>query len=212
MSIFDAYDQEFTTLSQEIERNVGELKAQSGPSEKTTSLIKMIDALFSQSNDLVKQMEVEVRSNDPGTRKVLMEKVNILKKSSTRAKGDYEREKEKAERSSLIGSKSHSDRQRLLDVNDRLESQNEMIANAHRTVAETEEVGLEITQELNRNRDKLVSARAKASDFSGVSDSARKVLNAMARRDVRQRWLVVFIVVVLIISFSLAIYYGTRSK
>ncbi len=36
-----------------------------------------------------------------------------------------------------------------------------MIANATRTVAETEEVGLEITQELSRNREKIESSRAR---------------------------------------------------
>lgn len=36
-----------------------------------------------------------------------------------------------------------------------------MIANAYRTVAETEEVGLEITSELARNREKIESSRAK---------------------------------------------------
>ncbi len=38
-----------------------------------------------------------------------------------------------------------------------------MIANAYRTVAETEEVGLEITSELARNREKIESSRAKVS-------------------------------------------------
>jgi Snare region anchored in the vesicle membrane C-terminus len=36
-----------------------------------------------------------------------------------------------------------------------------MIANAQRTVAETEEVGLEITTELQRNREKIQSAHSK---------------------------------------------------
>lgn len=40
----------------------------------------------------------------------------------------------------------------------RLDRQNEMIINATRTVAETHEVGIEITNELARNREKIVSA------------------------------------------------------
>jgi len=60
MSIFDAYDQEFSTLSQEISKNVSELKTYTSSNEKSNSLIKMIDALFSQSSELIKQMELEV--------------------------------------------------------------------------------------------------------------------------------------------------------
>ena len=36
-----------------------------------------------------------------------------------------------------------------------------MISNAHRSVLETEEVGMEITSELARNREKIESSRAK---------------------------------------------------
>lgn len=46
-------------------------------------------------------------------------------------------------------------------VSDRISRQNEMIQNATRTVAETEEVGEEITAELARNREKINSSRAK---------------------------------------------------
>lgn len=35
--------------------------------------------------------------------------------------------------------------------------------NAQRTVAETEEVGIEITNELARNREKILSSRARVS-------------------------------------------------
>jgi hypothetical protein len=60
MSIFDAYDQEFSSLSQEISKNVSELKSYTSGNERSNSLIKIIDALFSQANELIKQMELEV--------------------------------------------------------------------------------------------------------------------------------------------------------
>ena len=119
MSIFDAYDQEFLSLSQELGRNISELKSYSSGNDKTESLIKMIDALFSQSHDLIKQMEVEVRGHDNATRKMLNEKLTQYKKSLSSQKSDYERAKEQAQRSSLLGSKSIEQRQRLLDTNDK---------------------------------------------------------------------------------------------
>ena len=60
MSIFEAYDQEFSTLSQEISKNVSELKSYTTSNDKTGSLIKMIDNLFSTSGDLLNQMDLEV--------------------------------------------------------------------------------------------------------------------------------------------------------
>ena len=55
-----------------------------------------------------------------------------------------------------------------LNLRNRIHRQNEMIANAHRTVAETEEVGMEITSELARNREKIEGARSKVSVFDYI--------------------------------------------
>jgi len=120
MSIFDAYDQEFTSITQDISKNINNLKDVDGSDDGTVAnLTRLIEGLISQSNDLVKQMEVEVRGQDVATRKVLLEKVAQYKKSTTSLKNDFERAKERAQRSSLIGDKSTEHRQRLLTANDK---------------------------------------------------------------------------------------------
>jgi primosomal protein N'' len=117
MSIFDAYDQEFRALSQDINKNLSELKNDTA-SNKASS-VRLVEGLLSQCGDLIKQMEVEVRGHDPATRKVLNEKVIQYKKSLVSLKSDFERIKEQSQRSELIGNKSTEHRQRLLDANDK---------------------------------------------------------------------------------------------
>lgn len=207
-SLFDAYDQEFTSISQDINKNINELKRTSGGASGGT--IRHIENLLSQAQDLIKQMEVEVRSLDPATKKVLNEKLQQYKKSTSSLKSDFERAKEQAQRSNLIGDKSIEQRQRLLDTNDKLSRQNEMIANAHRTVAETEDVAAEITTELARNREKILSSRAKATEFMGITDTARRLVSSMSQRDVRQKYMIVFLAIVLIIAIAITIYYSTK--
>lgn len=51
----------------------------------------------------------------------------------------------------------------------RLARQNEMILNATKTIAETEEVGLEITSELARNREKITSAHSKVVAYLSIN-------------------------------------------
>ena len=92
--------------------------------EKASSLSRQIDALFTQAADLVKQMEVEVRSHDASTRKVLADKVNGYKKQLTTMKTEYNAAKDQADRETLLGggggaNKSLEQRQRLLDTNDK---------------------------------------------------------------------------------------------
>lgn len=92
MSIFDAYDQEFNSLCQEITKNISALKSvPNSEHEKIEGFIRQIDGLLGQGTELIKQMEVEVRSHDPATRTVLLAKVTQYKKSLLQHKSDYER-------------------------------------------------------------------------------------------------------------------------
>ena len=73
MSIFDAYKQEFSSLQKEISKNLDEFRdsdAESGFATKD----RQVEALITQANDLLKQMEVEVRSQDASKRKELSDK------------------------------------------------------------------------------------------------------------------------------------------
>lgn len=116
-SIFEAYDQEFKNVSGEIQRNINELRSFPAGSDRPASVIRHIEGLISQANDLVKQMNVEVRSQEPSSRKILTEKVNSYMRSLQSAKQDFERAREVSQRSDLIGERSGADRQRLLDTN-----------------------------------------------------------------------------------------------
>ena len=91
MSIFDAYNSEFQSILEEIKKNINDLKSfiktinlneMSNKNDlKSSNTIKIIEALFSQSNELIKQMEVEVRSHDIITKKKLNEKLLSYKSS-----------------------------------------------------------------------------------------------------------------------------------
>lgn len=97
---------------------------------------------------------------------------------------------------------------------------------------ETEEVGMEITAELARNREKIESSRAKvisfhncaffpvqtlftcilslsvqAGEYSGITDSARRLIGSMNRRDTQQKYTAIFILVILMVIVILFIYY-----
>jgi vesicle transport through interaction with t-SNAREs protein 1 len=118
MSIFDAYNEEFNSLSHQISKNICDLKTFSFDNDdKLYKLINLIDNLIIQANDLLKQINVEVRSHDSATRKLLIDKVQQYQKSILSHKKDFELAREKAQRSDLIGDNSSSDRQRLLDTN-----------------------------------------------------------------------------------------------
>lgn len=118
MSIFDAYDTEFSALRQEISKNISEYRECS--EDRSTSLYKLVEALLLQSSDLIKQMEIEARSSDSSSRKILNEKVSQYKKTTAAMKNDFLQIKTQQDKNSLMNtSKGSEQRQRLLDTNDR---------------------------------------------------------------------------------------------
>lgn len=120
MSIFDAYDTEFASLKQEIAKNIEEYRNISQNNEKSVSVQRLIEGLFMQANDLIKQMEIEARSSDSSSRKLLNDKVSHYKKAVSQLKTDSSQITVQNEKASLMGiSKSGEQRQRLLDTNDR---------------------------------------------------------------------------------------------
>ena len=54
--------------------------------------------------------------------------------------------------------------------------------------------------------------RYQVREFSGITDTARRTLTSMARRDVKQKFILVFIAVILIIAIAVTVYYTTQKK
>ena len=113
--------------------------------------------------------------------------VTEYRKSIAAMKGDYTSVKQKLERQELMNNGTvdnrsnynKEQRQRLLDTNDKINRQNEKIISAQRTVAETEEVGAEIIEELGRNREKIQSSHNRIKEFVGLTDSGDITLSTL---------------------------------
>jgi vesicle transport through interaction with t-SNAREs 1 len=209
MSIFEAYDTEFGALAESIGKEFANLRAQEDGGNDGGAAIRMLEALLSQSLDLIKQMEVEVRSHDGPTRKQLGDKVSHYKKSLMVQKTDLASCKNKIAKAHLRNDgNDNGDRSRLLGVNDKLYRQNEAIQNASRTVFETEEVGADIVEELGRNREKIQSAHDRVREFGGVADGARRLVSSMQRRDNQHKFLMYALYASLLIALLIGIYYA----
>lgn len=116
-NIFDAYDSEFNDLHRDLSKTINELRNNTDSNQNIQT--RQIDGLFSQVNDLLKQMEVELRSLDSATRKALSKKVASYKNTLSSLKSDYNSVREQSDKSTLMGGKSGEQRQRLLDTNEK---------------------------------------------------------------------------------------------
>ena len=69
-----------------------------------------------------------------------------------------------------------------LNNNIQLRSQNETLANARGIIAETENVALDITQELSRQRDTISSTNEHVHEVMSITDRAQRIVQSMTRR------------------------------
>ena len=107
--------------SKDISKNISEIRTYNSNVEKASNLVRHVDALLIQAGDLVKQMEVEVRSHDAATRKLLSDKVNQYKRTLQSLRSDFDTARAEAQKSSLLsgGAKSNEHRQKMISTNEK---------------------------------------------------------------------------------------------
>eukprot|EP00752_Nemacystus_decipiens_P006170 g5567.t1 len=188
-SIFEAYDEEFLALTQDIGTNISHLTTYETDAVKKRTQLTHVDALVGQAGDLLKQMEIEVRSTpNAATKKELQGKMSSYKKTLQSLRGDYQRAVEKQEREGLLGGReaafsqggaSQEQRDRLLQTTDRLEGQSRRLEDSKRTMMEIEDTAMEITSELGRNREKIGEVHDKVRETKTNLDEGKGILDRM---------------------------------
>ena len=212
---FQRYDAEFLSLSNQVQSSLNGIQSSKTPSSQPQNDLSMCKGLLSQCDDLLKQMSLEARSVDSPTLKSdLLKKVRVYKTRLANLRDDYKSSKTTVEREALLSSSSHdrgsgfnSDhRERLLNTNESLSSQNDTLDHARRVMAETEDVAMEITTELGRNREKIQSAHLRVRDVSGLTNQARRIVQSMSRREVQQKLAMMIMTGLIILTFTIIIY------
>jgi len=209
---FERYDAEFLSLSEQVKSKISQLVSKSADSE-----IKYCQGLLSQCDDLLKQMQVEARSVDDTTAKrELLQKVRVCKAQLANLRDDFSTAQANAEREALLGGNADLEtgksggtsdhRERLLKTNDQISKQNETLDRAQRVMAETEDVALEITSELGRNREKISSSHQRVRDVSGLTNQARRIVQSMSRREVQQKLMMYLVAALLVIAVIVILY------
>jgi vesicle transport through interaction with t-SNAREs protein 1 len=220
---FERYDEEFDSLTQQVEQSLTKLKElpekeDNNQTEESSSL-RFTTGLLAQCDDLLKQMAVEARGvDDASLKRDLLHKVRICKTKLANLRDDVKTIQSDLDRKSLLrsnslsknGKQGNSDsRQRLLETTAHMSAQNDTLDHARRVMAETEDVALEITSELSRNRETIESAHGRVRNVSGLTNRARRILQNMSRRQVQQR-LAVYVVSAFLVIFILVILFNLR--
>lgn len=196
---FERYDDEFQSLTNQVKSSLN------GDNIEFTS------SLLLQCEDLLKQMSVEARGSDnASTKRELLSKVKTCKSHLNKLKDEFKMWKQQHERTAVMngsgGADGNASKERLLNAQTQLEQQNDTLDRARRIMADTEEVAMEITTELEGNRETLERAHGRVREVSGLTNRARRLLQNMNRRAVQQKLAMYVIAAVIVIVIGIILW------
>mmetsp|Transcript_4363 Transcript_4363/g.7312 ORF Transcript_4363/g.7312 Transcript_4363/m.7312 type:complete len:207 (-) Transcript_4363:63-683(-) len=197
---FERYDEEFLSLVNQVKSSLHQDNV-----EFTASLI-------SQCEDLLKQMSVEARGvDDADVKRDLLGQVRQCKSTLSGLRDEFKSMQAAQERAQLMIGNSGSEnknasKERLLQAQNQLDQQNDTLDRARRTMADTEDVAMEITGELGRNRETLETAHGRVREVSGLTNRARRLLQNMNRRAVQQKLAMYTIAVVIVLVVGIILW------
>ena len=226
MSLFDEYYDEYNTYvkmtadctAQLLSADVKDTAAHKEPCQQ-------IEEALGAALDVIKQMEIHGRSlRKPKNKEVILERCKTFRKTVTALRTEYESAKEQIERQLLFdrdveaqgggGGGAHQEldqdsRDRLVATTDTLHGTSDTIKRSLSALDETTSVGADIAAELQRSREKIESAAARVGGVSMMGDQARRSVHSMAKRENRQRAIIVAAVVGLLVTGGLAASWST---
>jgi vesicle transport through interaction with t-SNAREs 1 len=166
-SSFDRYHEEFTLLIQQ------------------QTMIPNDETILQQCNDFIKQMSLEARSagDDPDQKQHMLDRLK-------ECKAQYAQAVQQSERQSLLagtnsgggGGTATATMSSSLQTNeDTMAIQNECLERAHQSLQETEQVALEITGELGKNRETMSRTQGRIQEVSTLTGLANSILNRLKK-------------------------------
>lgn len=210
--MFQQYETELSGVLAEITAKLEALDGGVASPMHAAGAIDACDALLKQASDLSKQLDVEVRSAAPDAKRTLQDRQQPLKESLKRSRAAFDAARERANREAVLGARvgdvSASSRGRLVDAQTRANRQTEMIKGALEIAHETEHVAMDITSELDRNRETIGNIRGHIADTGGALGAARGLISSMQKREVQQKAILTVVAAVLIGAVGAVSYYS----
>ncbi|KAK9141971.1 hypothetical protein Syun_011371 [Stephania yunnanensis] len=215
--VFERYERQYCELSSNLSRKCTSATILDGEQKKQK--ISEIKTGLEEAEALIRKMDLEARSLQPSIKAGLLAKLREYKSDLNNLKSEVKRmtSNNQAARDELLESGmadtmmvSADQRGRLMMSTERLNQSSERIKESRKTMLETEELGVSILQDLHGQRQSLLHAH---NNLHGVDDNigkSRKILTAMSRRMDRNKWIVGFVIAVLVVAIILILYFKLR--
>ncbi|XP_074519106.1 vesicle transport through interaction with t-SNAREs homolog 1A isoform X1 [Halichoeres trimaculatus] len=220
-SDFEAYEQDFGTLTAEVTNKIGRIPKLSG--EEKTQLVLNVDKQLEEVRELLEQMDLEVREIPIQSRAMYNSRLKSYKQEVEKLEKDFKRSRiaySDEVRNELLGDDASSsenqliklreERAHLLDNTEKLERSSRRLEAGYQIAVETEQVGQEILANLHSDREKIQRARERLRETDANLGKSSRILTGMLRRIIQNRILVFILGAIILLTIILAIYFNLR--
>ncbi|XP_031699981.1 vesicle transport through interaction with t-SNAREs homolog 1A isoform X1 [Anarrhichthys ocellatus] len=192
-SDFEAYEQDFGTITAEVTNKIGRIPKLSG--EEKTQLVLNVDKQLEEVRELLEQMDLEAREIPIQSRAMYNSRLKSYKQEIEKLEKDFKRSRiaySDEVRNDLLGDDASSsenqliklreERAHLLDNTEKLERSSRRLEAGYQIAVETEQVGQEILSNLNSDREKIQRARERLRETDANLGKSSRILTGMLRR------------------------------
>ncbi|XP_029703329.1 vesicle transport through interaction with t-SNAREs homolog 1A isoform X6 [Takifugu rubripes] len=187
-SDFEAYEQDFGTITAEITNKIGRIPKLSG--EEKTQLVLNVDKQLEEVRELLEQMDLEAREIPIQSRAMYNSRLKSYKQEVEKLEKDF--------------------RAHLLDNTEKLERSSRRLQAGYQIAVETEQVGQEILTNLHTDREKIQRARERLRETDANLGKSSRILTGMLRRIIQNRVLIFILGAIILVTIILAILFNLR--
>ncbi|KAH8079770.1 t-SNARE [Filobasidium floriforme] len=224
-ALFENYDEDFKSLLTSLKQKLdgGAIRDLSG--EQRKSSLKKVEAELDEAEEIISQMEIELRSMPLSIRTPYQTRLGSSKSDLNKVKKalkDLQRESQRSDLLGNSGGKRHpgqsdspysdepgydrDQRGRLLAGTETLNDGSRRLENAHRIALETEDVGADILRNLRGQREQIEHTRDTLTQTDSGIDRASGTLKKMIWKMQQQRFLTAGIIAILVFLILLVLY------
>lgn len=214
IALLNDFERQYSVNTAEITAKIGQL--QQLPPSEVHSAANDVRRLLAEVEDLLEQMELSVReieSSNPDRGKY---DLRVKSYQSDKRQLDVElrkaieRIKQGADRDDLFayaeGGISLDQQDKLISNTERLESGARKLQNCERITIETEQIGGQVLENLNHQREILTRNRDRMRDANADLGRSNRIASQMIRRLVQNRLVLLIVFVVMMFSLLFLIY------
>ncbi|KAL0115864.1 hypothetical protein PUN28_011026 [Cardiocondyla obscurior] len=167
-SLVDSYEQQYAALTADITAKIGRIRLLSGGEKR--AFVQDVDRQIEEAQELLEQMELEVRGMNGAARDRLRARVESHRAELKRLTQEFQAAKKPKEDAIEItveetwdNNVTEDQTKRLLDASERIERSGRTLQNGYRMALETEEIGSQVLKELHEQRETIQRGRGRVS-------------------------------------------------